>query len=305
MPSCNAELFSLIQDSLDDILADNEITAVRQGAVNFIYEKLRCSYRSELKELKSKDKEEIAVYLDELCERNVISGYIAKKIKKLLKLDKEAAILELDETLLEKKIVSMCTEVCIKKQQFDCYRMNLSFISRDTVKAIAGYLRLTDDEKNELSKLAFYHPITGANRLAGKLNELISFWCKKHECGRLDFMEHALVSSKAMEVFTKENTSTTQKTLLKLIVGLELPTEKKAENGLYTAEEFLAVLDSAFVIHRDLCLLACLYNRVYDPYKIFTILNRFSGLAVSSPEYGRIIIRFENLYKSESDFKQL
>lgn len=158
--------------------------------------------------------------------------------------------------------------------------------SEATLQKLIHALALTDDEAAQLRRLVIKDVFDDLSRLRPRVRELVKDWRRdmaegdEEQAPMTAFLAHSDISPTAMHVFQHdEPDDTSQKTLLKLLIAFGMDET--------AARAFLALVDSGFLVRRDLVVLSCIRSHVYQIHDLERILDCFNDL---KPPY-------QNLYK--------
>ena len=189
-----------------------------------------------------------------------------KELRMLAKADKSAVADRMLAYLLKKERTAFQKQAGITAMAWRRFVNVSSYTSDDVVGKISEGLQLTAEENEVFRSLIFHDTFETTPELKEHVRELIS---KQFET-ITGFLLDAEISENAWEPFrtNPKGLPTSQSTLLKLILGLRM-TRLEGSNLLHR-------VNSDFVMRRDLAVLICIRNRIFDPENCFYILEFFA-----------------------------
>lgn len=277
-------------EEMNTLLADKELREIRYRAVAWIDFRLEKELVGRLEELCGITwelwerflKGDVAVFSEvqkKLFETCKFSRDEEREQKVLSQMDPLGAAHRMKAYLMKKERTAFQKRAKISAMSWSRFLKVSSYTSDRVTEQIAEAFGLTETEEAELCELMFRDTFPVKEELKEHVRDLI----KENHTSIYDFLMDAELSENAWEPFrtNPKNLPTSQGTLLKLIVGLHM--------DRFGGRDLLQWVNSDFVMRRDLAVLLCLNNRIFEPDVCFYILEVFAG-GVTEERY------YRNLY---------
>ncbi len=277
--------YVLLEEQLNNLLADSSIRAARTASADYVIDKLRERMKSRnanvLNQASRLDKQELCRLVKQNMQNIGLSQRMFREFKNMAygKDDTEEAIAFLEDVLLEKEIIQFRKDANIAAKVWQNFRYSRIYTDKATLQKICRQLELNPDEIEAFNRTIVVSTFDVNRPLREDAHKLQ----KQTGMSVFDFLIYACVSTDAWESFypipkkdeeEKDNPKeanptrkTSQKTLLKLIIGFGIDEDR--------AKEFLANVNSAFVIRLDLIFLAAIRCGYNHPIKMQQILDFF------------------------------
>lgn len=281
--------YILLEETLNNLLRDPLIRAVRTRAVQYVTDRLRADVAKRMQDvgLYSPVREEFLtdtpyqqtqlyrIILEKQKELE-LSGRILQAFRMSAKGERKAALTLLEDYLLDREQIRFRKEAGISAKVWLTFLNSSGYTGEATQIKIGKQLALTPGEQEQFKALflrALYPVEVPLKREVHRLRK---------ETGKMlsDFLSYAWVSTDAWEAFYPVPTDekpeeqeekpkiTSQDTLLKLVVGYGLN-----ENE---AKRFMEIARSAFALRKDLVVLAGIRCRCGTPMEMSEILEFFA-----------------------------
>ena len=294
--------YVLLEEALNTLLKDDHIQKRRYGQVDMVRKKLLDRVRSQLADLGfSKEMRQGYLKGDPAAEKmltDLLPELLSqRKLRSVLlqhKRKEYASALEtLEAHLLDKAQIGFRKESGLSAKVWLGFYNSTSASTPETLNTIANCLKLNETEAAEFLALTIPEILT----VNDPLKREVHFRRRETGMAILEFLDYAYVGKDAWEAFypipgetdsekeeeseKKEPRNTSQETLLKLLIGFGLEESD--------ARALLALVDSDFILLRDLVFLASIRMGYNHPDLLPEILDFFAG-----DEEGRI--RYANPY---------
>ena len=189
-----------------------------------------------------------------------------RQYRLLAKADPETAATWLIRQMLEREQRDFYTRIGISRHAWERFINCSAYTNESTIEQIARGLGLTQQEEQEFRSLVFRDTFA----VTAPLKERVRWEIARQEVSISQFLERAELSDNAWVPFgsNTKNLPTSQQTLLKLILGAEM---QEAEG-----RSLLELVSSDFVMRRDLAVLLCMREGIYDKTEIYYILEFFA-----------------------------
>lgn len=190
-----------------------------------------------------------------------------RELRILAELCKDASAERMLAYLVKKEAESFRKQAEITDPAWRRFINCSSYTSPEVASRIENALQLTPDERSHFRALLFQDTFQATQALKEHVRKQI----EGKKTTITAFLQKAEISENAWEPFrtNAKNLPTSQATLLKLIVGLEADQEKGAA--------LLHEVNSDFVMRRDLAVLICIQNRIYNIREIYYVLEFFAN----------------------------
>lgn len=278
-----------VQAQVRALQADPETRRQRWGAVEYVKDCLgrrvdaaldECGITPELRARLDDGDETAVCQLLEAAQQDLkLPDVRVRQLRNMAQLMPEGMVTVLRDYLLDKSMTAFGESLGVSTATWRRFANCSGYTSAGTAARIADALELSASERQAFLKLVVRDQFEVVEAFKKKLRSYIKARGMKLSA----FCNQAQIGKKAWEPFQKnsQNAVTSQDTLLKLAIGLALPEEK--------AKDFLALVNSRFVMLRDLVVLACIRCNIYEIGQLRDILDRYAN--EDSPEP-----RFRNLY---------
>lgn len=280
--------YVLLEETLNTLLADEEIKQRRYGQVNMVKEKLRERVQSSLDAL-GFPVETQSLYLDGEAEAagilaGILPGLLSQRKLRSFLLQQSsarpAALAYLKECMLDKAQIAFRKETGLSAKVWLGFYNSTAATSPETLEIIRRGLKLTNEECRRFDAMAIPEFFPVNDPLKREVH------VRRRETGMaiLEFLDFAYVSKDAWEAFypippegddppaqekgIPDIRSTSQDTLLKLIIGFGIP---EAD-----ARALLGLAGSDFTLLRDLVFLAAMRTQYGHPDYLPEILDFFA-----------------------------
>lgn len=279
--------YVLLEEQLNQLLADPAIKKIRTASAEYMKEKLRGRvekrYAQVLAPASRLDKQELCQFVKQNMQQIGLSQRMFREFKFMVygKEGTLGAIKFLKEILLDKEMLRFQKEAQISTKVWKNFIYSRIYTGEATLQKIRQQLALMSEDIQAFDRTIVAN-VFEVNR---SLREDVHNLRKKTGLSVSNFLAYACISADAWEPFypvpknaeeegeekktaEEPRRKTSQKTLLKLIIGYGLSEQK--------AKAFLAHVNSAFVMRLDLVFLAgirCGYNH---PVEMQEILDFFS-----------------------------
>ena len=189
-----------------------------------------------------------------------------RQYRLLEKADPETAATWLIRQMLEREQRDFYTRIGISRHAWERFVNCSAYTNESTIDQIVQGLSLTPEEEQEFRALVFRDTF----EVTGALKEKIRGEIAEQNVSISQFLERAELSENAWVPFgsNTKKLPTSQQTLLKLILGTEM---NEAEG-----RSFLNLVQSDFVMRRDLAVLLCIQAGIYDKAEIYYVLEFFA-----------------------------
>lgn len=274
--------YVLLEEQLNNLLADPSIRATRTASADYVIDKLRERMKSRnakvLNQASLLDKQELCRLVKQNMQNIGLSQRMFREFKNRAygKEGTEEAIAFLEDALLEKEIIQFRKDANIAAKVWQNFRYSRIYTDKATLQKICRQLELNPEEVEAFNR-TIVASVFDVNR---PLREDAHKLQKQTRMSVLDFLIYACVSTDAWESFypipknDEDNPKeanparkTSKKTLLKLIIGFGIDENR--------AKDFLANVNSTFVIRLDLIFLAAIRCGYNHPIKMQEILDFF------------------------------
>lgn len=283
-----------LEEQLNQLLADPAIRKRQTASAKYIEEKLRERMKKRhaqvLDQASRLDKQELCRLVQQNMQQIGLSQRMFREFRNTVygKEGLSEAMKFLEAVLLEKEMLRFQKEAGIPTKVWKNFIFSRIYTGEATLRKIRRQLALTPEEIQEFDRTI----VANVFEVNKPLKEDVHKLRKATGMSVSDFLAYACVSADAWESFypvpkdaeeeekgEKEEAKrkTSQKTLLKLIIGYRLSEQK--------AKAFLAHVNSAFVMRLDLVFLTgirCEYNH---PMEMQQILDFFSEDQNGEPFY--------------------
>ena len=288
--------YVILEENLNNLLFEKKIHNLRTALPNYILDRLRERVQIKMTDVGITSDAE-ALFLDA---QNALDATFLKRLQdslnllglsknsidyitKIAKRSRQAALDELKDKLLKAERIQFWKEAGISTNKWKPFYECTEYTDQKTLDKIKQQLKLTDDQQKEFDRRVIARVFYVSGELRELVYDLLGKTGKKVE----DFKIYAFIGKDAWESFylakdgKDKQAKTSQKTLLKLVVGFGLEEPK--------AWDFMGVAKSAFVMRQDLVVLACIRCRYTDPMEVMEILDYFA-----EGENGEVL--YSNIY---------
>ena len=288
--------YVILEENLNNLLFEKKIHNLRTALPNYILDRLRERVQIKMTDVGITSDAE-ALFLDA---QNALDATFLKRLQdslnllglsknsidyitKIAKRSRQAALDELKDKLLKAERIQFWKDAGISANKWKPFHECTEYTDQKTLDKIKQQLKLTDDQQKELDRRVIARVFYVSGELRELVYDLLGKTGKKVE----DFKIYAFIGKDAWESFylakdgKDKQAKTSQKTLLKLVVGFGLEEPK--------AWDFMGVAKSAFVMRQDLVVLACIRCRYTDPMEVMEILDYFA-----EGENGEVL--YSNIY---------
>ena len=288
--------YVILEENLNNLLFEKKIHNLRTALPNYILDRLRERVQIKMTDVGITSDAE-ALFLDA---QNALDATFLKRLQdslnllglsknsidyitKIAKRSRQAALDELKDKLLKAERIQFWKDAGISANKWKPFYECTEYTDQKTLDKIKQQLKLTDDQQKEFDRRVIARVFYVSGELRELVYDLLGKTGKKVE----DFKIYAFIGKDAWESFylakdgKDKQAKTSQKTLLKLVVGFGLEEPK--------AWDFMGVAKSAFVMRQDLVVLACIRCRHTDPMEVMEILDYFA-----EGENGEVL--YSNIY---------
>ena len=288
--------YVILEENLNNLLFEKKIHNLRTALPNYILDRLRERVQIKMTDVGITSDAE-ALFLDA---QNALDATFLKRLQdslnllglsknsidyitKIAKRSRQAALDELKDKLLKAERIQFWKDAGISANKWKPFYECTEYTDQKTLDKIKQQLKLTDDQQKEFDRRVIARVFYVSGELRELVYDLLGKTGKKVE----DFKIYAFIGKDAWESFylakdgKDKQAKTSQKTLLKLVVGFGLGEPK--------AWDFMGVAKSAFVMRQDLVVLACIRCRYTDPMEVMEILDYFA-----EGENGEVL--YSNIY---------
>lgn len=287
-----------LEEELNNLLYDESIQAIRNGLVNFVFDRLRQRVRIRLDDIKldipgflSGDPNKTDEFYQLLqTHQNAlkISKNQMQELKRNAKYDRSCAVDFLMSVLVKKERIRFCETAGIAAKVWLPFENSTNLTGEATLNKIRTHLDLTPEEQLEFDRRIIRSVFYVHTNLRNTVHQLQ----KNTGMTLTEFLDYAFILKSAWEAFYKSNEEpdklkkTSQATLLKLVIGFDLD-----ETGAWN---FMDTAKSTFALRRDLVILSCIRGGYTDPIQVWEILDYFAQSDSDVPYYS-------NLYHEERE----
>ena len=288
--------YVILEENLNNLLFEKKIHNLRTALPNYILDRLRERVQIKMTDVGITSDAE-ALFLDA---QNALDATFLKRLQdslnllglsknsidyitKIAKRSRQAALDELKDKLLKAERIQFWKDAGISANKWKPFYECTEYTDQKTLDKIKQQLKLTDDQQKEFDRRVIARVFYVSGELRELVYDLLGKTGKKVE----DFKIYAFIGKDAWESFylakdgKDKQAKTSQKTLLKLVVGFGLEEPK--------AWDFMGVAKSAFVMRQDLVVLACIRCRYTDHMEVMEILDYFA-----EGENGEVL--YSNIY---------
>lgn len=212
-----------------------------------------------------------------------LSGRKMRELEALAAASPAGAVQWLTDYLTERERISFCKKAGISPATWKRFAECTVYTSEQNISRIVQTLGLNEEDAAAFQALVIRELFYDLSRLRPELMRRI----KEADLTITEFLSRAFISEKAWKPFSggREDRPASQGTLLKIIICLAMtPDDGKA---------FLALVNSGFVMRRDLVVLACMCCGIYDVYELSDILETFSQGYGGEKLYGNLYSNLE------------
>lgn len=283
-----------LTEELKKLEKDSEVKKIRTASARYIEDKLRKRmkkrYAHVLDQASQLGKQELCRLVKENMQQIGLSQRMFREFRFTLygEDDSSAAIEFLEDVLLEKEMIRFQKEAQIPTKVWKNFIFSRIYTGETTLQKIRQQLALMSEDIQSFDRTI----VASVFEVNKPLREDVHRLQKRTGMSVSDFLAYAGVSTDAWEAFypipkdaeeegnvekDEPKKKTSQKTLLKLIIGYGLDEQE--------AKAFLAHVNSTFVMQMDLVFLAgirCGYNH---PMEMQQILDHFSMDKNGEPYY--------------------
>lgn len=275
--------FVKIEETLNDLLSDEKIRKLRTALVEFVVQRLRervlvrleeTGFDAELKQgYLAKDSVKTDAFYQLLLDKRELLGISQKQMRELkrnAKASRECGWDYLLDIQLEEEILRFRKEAGIAAKVWLSFRNHTVLPGEATLEKLRTHLSLTPEQILEFDRRVIRYVFWVDHALREKVHKLR----KQTGMSLSDFLTYAFIGKEAWEAFypledeSFKEKKTSQETLLKLVIGFGLNES--------AAWQFMEVAKSAFVVRRDLVVLACIRCEYADPIRVQEILEFFA-----------------------------
>lgn len=275
--------FVKIEETLNDLLSDEKIRKLRTALVEFVVQRLRervlvrleeTGFDAELKQgYLAKDSVKTDAFYQLLLDKRELLGISQKQMRELkrnAKASRECGWDYLLDIQLEEEILRFRKEAGIAAKVWLSFRNHTVLPGEATLEKLRTHLSLTPEQILEFDRRVIRYVFWVDHALREKVHKLR----KETGMSLSDFLTYAFIGKEAWEAFypledeSFKEKKTSQETLLKLVIGFGL--------NEAAAWQFMEVAKSAFVVRRDLVVLACIRCEYADPIRVQEILEFFA-----------------------------
>ena len=267
-----------LEEQMNLLLADPALAKIRYRASHWVLKRLEDRIKGQLCDLCGLTPEQWESFLtgqepefsrvQQAAFANFkISRDEKRELRMLADAGKDASAERMMAYLVKKEAEAFRKQAAITDPAWRRFINCSSYTSDEVASRIENALQLTPDEKKTFRALIFQDTFQTTQKLKEYVREQID----ERKTTITAFLQKAEISENAWEPFRTniKNLPTSQATLLKLIVGLEADQEK--------GSALLHKVNSDFVMRRDLAILICIQNEIYDIEKVYYVLEFFAN----------------------------
>lgn len=275
--------FVKIEEELNELLLDKRIRTLRTALVDFVTERLRqrVTVRLEAEGFNAaliqgyleKDTEKTDAFYQLLLNKREalrISQRQMRELKRNAKINRACGWEYLQDIQLEEERLRFRKEAGIAAKVWLDFMNQTVLPGEATLAKLRTHLSLTPEQQKEFDLRVIRHTFWVDHDLRKKVHGLR----ERTGMSLVDFLAYAIIGKEAWEAFypledpSFRGKKTSQDTLLKLVVGFGLNEP--------AAWQFMQTAKSAFVVRRDLVVLACVRSEYLDPVQVQDILEFFA-----------------------------
>lgn len=212
-----------------------------------------------------------------------LSGRKKREFEALAAASPKVAAQWLTDYLTERARISFCKTAGISPATWKRFAECTVYTSEQNIDRIVQTLELNKKDADAFRAMVVRELFYDLSRLRPDLTRRI----KEANLTISEFLSRAFISERAWKPFSSDrgNRPTSQGTLLKIIICLAMTPDE--------GKEFLALVNSTFVMRRDLVVLACMCRGIYDVYEVSDILEAFSQGYGGEKLYGNLYSNLE------------
>ena len=255
-----------IEEQLNRLQTDEVVLRRRQRAGRWVDERLLENALEKTPDLKDLLQDGAEGPSDALMSQLAFSGRKLREYRFLCAADPYAARDWLIEQIIHREQIAFRKENGISPATWKRFREGSAYPEEETLRQIIRGLRLNMQDEKEFRELVIREIFPVTVELRDEVREHL--W--QRNLTIREFLELAWISQTAWEAFQPAQcgSKTSQGTLLKMVIVFLMTPEE--------ARSFLDIAGSDFVTRRDLVVLACLIQKIYDPFVLYEILEFFS-----------------------------